>query len=149
MQHTDLSLNEARRMALAAQGFDRPRPSGPVTAAHIRRTIRQLGLLQIDFVTVLAPAHYQVLFSRLGPYEMSHLDNLIFHRGEFIEQWAHEASILPVETWPSLRHRMKVHRVRPYGFQNLMEKHADYVNWVLEEVRSRGPLSADQLPVPD
>ncbi len=67
MSRTDLSLDEARRIALAAQGFDRPRPSGPVAARHLRRTIRQLGLLQIDYVNVLGPAHYQVLFSRLGP----------------------------------------------------------------------------------
>ena len=60
----DLSLSEARRIALAAQGFDRLRPtsaSRPVTTQHLRRTIRQLGLLQIDYVNVLVPAHYQVL----------------------------------------------------------------------------------------
>src|SRR3989442_525816 len=68
MSRTSLSQGEARRIALAAQGFDRPRPSGPVNARDLRRTIRQLGLLQIDYVNVLAPAHYQVLFSRLGPY---------------------------------------------------------------------------------
>ena len=52
MPQTDLSLDEARRIALAAQGFDRPRPRGRVTASHLSRTIRQLGLLQIDFARV-------------------------------------------------------------------------------------------------
>src|SRR5262249_54569408 len=93
-----LSLAEARRLALAAQGFDRPRPQGRVDARPLRRTIRQLGLVQIDFVNVLVPAHYQVPFARLGPYEHSRLDDLVYRRREFTEQWAHEASILPVES---------------------------------------------------
>src|SRR5713226_2798959 len=113
MPRGDLSLSEARRVALAAQGFDRPRPRGPVNADHLRRTIRQLGLLQIDFVNVLVPAHYQVPFSRLGPYGLALFDDVVYRRRHFTEQWAHEASILPVETWPLLRHRMAAHRVRP------------------------------------
>jgi uncharacterized protein len=60
MSQSDLSLSEARRLALAAQGFDRRRPSGRVSTRDLRRTIRQLGLLQIDYVNVLVPAHYQV-----------------------------------------------------------------------------------------
>ena len=149
MPRTDLSLDEARRIALAAQGFDRPRPSGRVDARHIRRTIRQLGLLQIDYVNVLVPAHYQVLFSRLGAYEKSLLDDLVYRRHEFTEQWAHEASILPVESWPLLRHRMEVHDRRARSRASFMEQHADYVGWVLDEVRARGPLAADDLAEPE
>ena len=144
-----LSLSEARRMALAAQGFDRPRPNGPVGLAHLRRTIRQLGLLQIDTINIVARAHYQVLFSRLGPFDTARLDELVYRRREFTEQWAHEASIVPVEHWPLLRHRMETHRARPFGFDAFLKKHSDYAAWVLEEVRARGPLTADTLPVPD
>jgi uncharacterized protein YcaQ len=144
-----LSLSEARRIALAAQGFDRRRPTGRVDARHLRRTIRQLGLLQIDFVNVLVPAHYQVPFSRLGPYDRSLLEDLIYRRREFTEQWAHEASIVPVETWPLLRHRMETHRVRPYGFEVFIAKNAEYVAGVLKEVRGRGALTADDIAGPD
>jgi uncharacterized protein len=144
-----LSLDEARRIALAAQGFDRPRPGDTVCIRRIRRTIHRLGLLQIDCVNVLVPAHYQVLFSRLGPYDRSLLDDLLYRRREFTEQWAHEASIIPVAMWPLLRHRMATHRVRPWGFEKLMERHPEYVAWVLEEVRARGPLEASDLPPPD
>src|SRR5512137_2270104 len=105
-----LSLDEARRLALAAQGFDRPRPAGRPEARHVRRVSRRLGLLQLDFVTVVGPAHYQVLFSRLGPYNRGLLDDLAYRRREFTEQWAHEASLLPVDASPLLRHRMEVHR---------------------------------------
>ena len=82
--------------------------------------IRRLGLLQIDYVNVLVPAHFQVLFSRLGPYDKRHLHDLVYRRRDFTEQSAHEASIVPVATWPLLRHRMETHRVRPYGFQNFL-----------------------------
>jgi uncharacterized protein len=145
MSLNDLSLSDARRVALAAQGFDRPRPSGRVSTRDLRRTVRQLGLLQIDYVNVLVPAHYQVPYSRLGPYEKSLLDDLVYRRREFTEQWAHEASIVPVESWPLLRHRMESFRVRPWGFQSFLEQNAEYVAWILEEVRTRGPLAADDM----
>ncbi len=141
-----ISLSEARRIALAAQGFDRPRPKGRIGVSHIVRTIRQLGLLQIDFVNVLVPAPYQVLFSRLGPYERSLLYQAIYKQGQFTEQWAHEASIVPVEIWPLLRHRMENHRMRPWGFEKFLND-SDYFTWVLEQVRERGPLTADDLPL--
>jgi len=145
----DLARDEARRIALAAQGFDRPRPRGRVGAPALRRTIRQLGLLQMDFVNVLVPAHYVVPFSRLGPYDRALLDEVVYRGREFTEQWAHEASILPVETWPLLRHRMEAHRARPRGFDSFMAKNAGYVEQVLADVRARGPLSADDLPGPE
>src|SRR5579872_1994663 len=143
-----LSLGEARRIALAAQGFDRPRPRR-VTARDLVRTIRQLGLLQIDYVNVLVPAQYQVPFSRLGPYKRSLLDDVVYRGLEFTEQWAHEASIVPMEAWPLLRHRMETHRPRPWGFEKFLDEHAEYVDWVLELVRERGALTADDFPVPE
>ncbi len=146
MAWDELSLNEARRVALAAQGFDRPRPRGRVSLRDLRRTIQHLGLIQIDYVNVLVPAHYQVLFSRLGPYEKSQLDDLVYRRREFTEQWAHEASIVPVEAWPLLDHRRKTHRVRPWGFEAILEKHPEYVARLLDEIRHRGPLSAGEMP---
>jgi uncharacterized protein len=146
MSSDELSLSEARRIALAAQGFDRPRPGGRVDARHLDRTIRRIGLLQIDSVNVLVRSHYQVPFSRLGPYERTLLDEVVYRRGGFTEQWAHEASIVPVEHWHLLRHRREAHRVRPYGFEAFLEQRPEYAAWVLEEVRTRGPLAAEDLP---
>ncbi|HEX9728016.1 MAG TPA: crosslink repair DNA glycosylase YcaQ family protein [Gemmatimonadales bacterium] len=143
-----LSLSQARRIALAAQGFDRARPARP-GIGHLRRLIHRLGLLQIDFVNVLLPAHYLVPFSRLGPYDRAKLDDLAYRRREFTEQWAHEASIVPMEAWPLLRHRRATHPVRPWGFDMFLERHAAYVAWVMDEVRRRGPLAANELPEPD
>jgi uncharacterized protein len=140
-----LVVAEARRIALAAQGFDRPRPRR-VTIRDLAQTIRRIALVQLDYVNVLVPSHYQVPFSRLGPYRRALLDKLVYGSGEFTEHWAHEASIVPTETWPLLRYRRDEHRVRPWGFEKFLRKNPAYVAQVLEEVRSRGPLRADELP---
>jgi len=100
--------------------------------------------LQIDCVNVVCAAHYMVPFSRLGPYDRATLDALFYRSGEFAEHWAHEISIIPAETWPLLRYRRETDRVRPWGFSKVLEERA-----VLEEVRRRGPLAADDLPPPD
>jgi uncharacterized protein len=143
-----LSLAEARRLALGAQGFGRARPRR-ATVRHLRETIRRLGLLQIDCVNVVCAAHYMVPFSRVGPYDRSALDRLIYQSGEFTEHWAHEISIVPMETWPLLRYRRETDRVRPWGFEKVLEERAEYAAWVLEEVGRRGPLAADDLPPPE
>jgi uncharacterized protein YcaQ len=119
------------------------------TVRHLRDTIRRLGLLQIDCVNVVCAAHFMVPFSRLGPYDRAAFDKLIYSSGEFAEHWAHEISIIPAETWPLLRYRRETDRVRPWGFSKVLEERADYAAWVLEEVRRRGPLAADDLPPPD
>ena len=145
---TALSGSEARRIALAAQGFDKARP-GRATVSHLRDTIRQLGLLQIDCVNVVCAAHYMVPFSRVGPYDRKAFDRLLYRTGEFTEHWAHEISIIPVETWPLLRYRRETERMRPWGFHKILEERAEYAAWVLAEVRRRGKLAADDLPAPD
>jgi uncharacterized protein YcaQ len=143
-----ISIAEARRIALVAQGFDRPRLKS-VKAADIAALIRRLGLVQLDFVNVIGPAHYQVIFSRLGKYNRKLLDDLIYRSSEFTEQWAHEASIIPVETWPLLRFRMETFRLRPWGFEKMLRKCPEYAESLLHEIRARGPLTADQLHHPD
>jgi uncharacterized protein YcaQ len=146
---SDLSLAEARRIALAAQGFDRPRPSGRINAGHVSRVIRRLGLVQIDYVNVVLPAHYQVLYSRLGPYSRSLLDDLMYKKREFIEEWAHEASILPIEDWPLVRHRMGAGGRRANAWAAFLKKHDAYAREVLDAVHARGSMTVGEAPPSD
>lgn len=142
-----IAAHEARHLALAAQGFGNGRPSR-VEAHHLADTIRALGLLQIDFVNVVCPSHYLVPFSRLGPYPRRLLDEVVYGGREFTEQWAHEASIIPMDAWPLLRYRMETHRARPWGVDEILRKHHVYIDTVIDAIRARGPLGASELPDP-
>ena len=86
-----LSLDQARRIALRAQGFARSRPDRAVTAADVVRTVRSVGLLQIDSVNVLVRSHYLPAFSRLGAYSRELLDRSAYSgRGRrLFEYWRH------------------------------------------------------------
>jgi uncharacterized protein YcaQ len=143
-------LGEARRIALAAQGFASSR-SGEVGRARLLKALRGLGLLQIDSVNVLVRSHYLPLFARLGPYPVSLLDRAAWgRRGErrLFEYWGHEASLLPIELHPLLRWRMAraergegvYRRVARFG----RERRA-FIYATLAEVAARGPLSASEL----
>ena len=103
----------ARRIALAAQGFGEPRPTAPIGKRHLAKVLDRLGLLQIDSVSAVVRAHYMPLFSRLGPYRMGLLDEAAVGRKRTLfEYWAHEASFLPLDTWPLMQWRMQRARAR-------------------------------------
>ena len=96
---------EARRIALAAQGFDRARPANPSDIRHFRRTMSSIAVLQLDYVNVLIPAHFLMIWSRLGPYDRDRFERYLYDSGEYIEQWAHEASIVASSDWQLLASR--------------------------------------------
>lgn len=145
MARRKISLAEARRIALAAQGFDRSRPRSPINAGHIGRVIRRLGLLQLDYVNVLVPAHLLVVFSRLGEYDRDRFHRTIYRSGEFTEQWAHEASIVPADLWPMLAHRRQDYR--PYQNSPIMnlKGRAGYLAEVLDIAKEKAPLTSQDL----
>ena len=102
-----LTPAEARRIALAAQGFGGRQPAA-VALRHLRGTFERIGLLQMDSVNVMVRSHYLPMFSRLGHYEHDLLDRHAYRgkrRGLF-EYWGHEASLLPLELQPLMRWRM-------------------------------------------
>jgi uncharacterized protein len=142
----------ARRIALAAQGFGDPRPTGPIGVRQLSRTVQRLAVVQIDSVNVLSRSHYLPAFSRLGPYPRAALDSLTDRRHEVFEYWAHEASFLPVRLQPQLRWRMAEAEQHAWGnMVRLQRERPEYVREVLDRVREGGPLKASQLiePRPD
>ena len=150
MKRERLSAAAARRIALAAQGFGIARPDVASNLGHVKRAIRRLGLLQIDSVNVLTRAHYLPLFSRLGSYDSEHLDGLAWgrrsRRGLF-EFWAHEASLLPLDSQPLLRWRMERARAGTSKgkLQEFYREKSKYIEEVRRELEARGPLAASEL----
>jgi uncharacterized protein YcaQ len=139
-----LSLPEARRLAVASQGFG-PRPATP-SLGHLRKLAARLHAFQIDSVNVLARAHYVPAFARLGPYPMKGLDSLAYGRRELFEYWGHAACLIPMSLFPLLRYRMNWHLERTQAY--MRSKRGAYMARVYEEVVERGPLAAAQLSNP-
>ncbi|GAA1854607.1 winged helix-turn-helix domain-containing protein [Asanoa iriomotensis] len=138
-------MAQARRVALAAQGFTDPAPAGVPTARHLRRVVGRTGLLQMDSVNVLQRAHYLPLYSRLGPYPTALLDRAAYQRPRSLfEYWGHEASLIPVELQPAMRWRMA--REHQWGgLRRFADEQPDLIKWVLDEVRASGPLTAAEI----
>lgn len=138
-----LSLAEARRTALAAQGFADPRPTGRVDRRHLRRVIDRIGLIQIDSVNVLVRSQELPLFARLGP----HPRNLIpaaTAAGELFEYWVHEASHVPTEHHHLHRWRM-AHDHKWSRYWDLRQRRPGYIEEVLNRIAQEGPLAAGDL----
>jgi uncharacterized protein len=142
-----LSVAQARRITLAAQGFGDRQPGGATGVRHLRRVLRRLHLLQMDSVNVLQRAHFLPLYSRLGPYDVALLEKAAYcEPRELFEFWGHEASLITTDLQPLFRWRME--RAAEYawgGMRRTFAEHPDLVGWVLDEVRARGPLTAAEI----
>ena len=152
-----LSLAQARRVALSAQGFGAraamPRDSatartGTPGLPAVRKVLRATRLLQMDSVNVFERAHYLPAFSRLGPYDRSSIDRLAYERRELFEYWGHEASLLPVALHPLLRWRMARAEALDEGWGGplrVMRDRPELVAEVLRRVQDEGPVGAGAL----
>lgn len=138
-------------MALAAQGFGRPRPHGTVNAGHVRRLVSALGAVQIDAVNVLARSHYLTVYSRLCSYPRMLLDRLAYERRAVFEYWGHAASFLPIELHPALRWRMKRYAENKHwaaARARIERERPGYLAAVEREIVERGPLTYTDLSEP-
>jgi len=145
-----LSLTEARRIALAAQGFAERRLLAGNDRRALRRLIERLGVLQIDSVNVLARAHTLPPFARLGPYRLEDLRALAYvgRNRALFEYWGHEASLMTVALQPQLRWRMARAR-RGEGIYKALavfgRERQRLIGEVRREITNRGPLKAGEL----
>jgi uncharacterized protein YcaQ len=141
-----LSAVQARRVALAAQGFADGRPSGRVDVRHVRRALDHVGVVQIDSVNVLCRSHELPLWSRIGQHPRGALEDLAHGRRELFEYWGHAASFLPVRFHPALRWRMGRARAEAWSHvRGLERERPGYVEEVRADVEARGPLAASEL----
>lgn len=143
MPTDQVSLSQARRIALAAQGFSDSRPTGKIDKRHFRRVLDRLGLIQIDSVNVLVRSQELPLFARLGPHPRTMIDDAC-DRGELFEYWVHEASL--VDTRHHHLYRWKMRRgLRWSAFEGLEERRPGFVDEVYRRVEDEGALVAGDL----
>ncbi|REC97450.1 hypothetical protein DEU35_3220 [Microbacterium sp. AG157] len=141
---TTLRRADARRIALAAQGFARPRPA-TVGTRQITGVLHRMRILQIDSVNVFSRSHYMPLFARLGPYDPALLDKLAFsRRPTWVESWAHVASLVSVDDWPLLQFRRDELRAK-YSRDAWAEANQPLLRWLRDELADRGPLRPAEI----
>lgn len=148
-----MSISQARRLFLQAQGFGDAAPKGSVTRRHVKRAMGRMQLLQLDSVPVIIRSQYLPLYSRLGPYRTDLLNQTIYKHRDWFECWSHEANIMPVEREPLFRwHKAAAAQGESWatwtGLHKLANKEKAYVQQVLDEVTERGALAASDLTNP-
>ncbi len=140
----DLSARQARRIALAAQGFADSRRHDAPGARHFRKTADRLGVIQIDSVNVVTRTHYLPAFSRLGDYPREVLEAEAWgKKRSMFEYWGHEASLLPMDLQPYLRWRMARAEAGEQwgGLARFGRERRDYIDNILAEIEQRGPVT--------
>ena len=148
----ELSAYQARSIALAAQGLQQ---SGKLVSKELniyalRRTFQDIGVLQIDAVSIVARSHLLVLRSRLGSSQerlLEVLNRSAYKRRDLTEYWCHEASYLPVQDWPLFKWRMQEAQSGKVwkGIWDFVTNNRKFVEAVHEKIRDLGPSSAGQL----
>src|SRR4051812_4451258 len=128
----------ARRIAVHAQRLDG-------SATSVLETVRQLGYLQIDPISTVAPPQRLVLWSRLGPHDTGELDRLLWDERKLIE-W--RAFIYPIETLPLLRARMRSRSMLNSNAKEFLREHASFRRAVLRDLDERGPLLGREIHDP-
>ncbi|MBI5337216.1 MAG: YcaQ family DNA glycosylase [Mycolicibacterium rufum] len=144
-----LTAAQARRVAVAAQGFADAKPAGPVTRAHLKRLIARIQVLQLDSVSVSVRAHYAPVFSRLGPYDRDLLDRAAWSHSArsprlLVEYWAHEAALMAVDDWPLMRWRMREYSHGRWGTE-IVKRNAKLAEDIVAAVAELGPATAGQI----
>ncbi|WP_338562607.1 winged helix-turn-helix domain-containing protein [Erwinia sp. E_sp_B04_7] len=147
MSASQLSLSQARQLHLAAQGLLRP-PTRKARYEELLSAIRQMSLLQIDTIHVVARSPYLVLFSRLGEYPEAWLGKAL-SSGSVFEYWAHEACFIPVEDYPLLRHRMlNPHRLGWKYNSEWVENWQEEISELLAHIEQNGPVKSADFVAP-
>ena len=147
LKEKSFSAKEARQIAIHAQLMTKIKGNKIPGTSELKKILRKIALLQIDSVNVCVRAHYMPLFSRMGPYPQRIIEEAAYSTRDIFETWAHEACFAPVDFFPVIRHRM-TNRQPGKRVLSLMETNPGYLENVLEQVRSEGPIKASELTDP-
>ena len=142
-----LSIADARRIALAAQGFDTARPKTKATQRHGDALSSRLGVIQIDSVNVLVRSQELPLFARLGDHDRNAIPKAT-EAQKLFEYWGHEAAHLPVDLHPLFRWKMDAARtgkVTHWGLTSFYEENKAFVKRTLKHVEKNGPTTSREL----
>ncbi|WP_328866863.1 winged helix-turn-helix domain-containing protein [Streptomyces sp. NBC_00304] len=134
----ELSADQARRIALRAQGF----LGAPDRRAGVPGVLRHLGAVQLDTISVLARSHELIPYARLGAVGRRPVEEAYWSGGRAFEYWSHAACVLPVEEWPHFAFRRRAYRARPQWHHDLPDGAYDTV---IKQLRTEGPLTATEL----
>ncbi|MDD7814035.1 crosslink repair DNA glycosylase YcaQ family protein [Mycobacterium sp. CSUR Q5927] len=142
-----LTALQARRIAVAAQGFSEAKPRGAATRAHLKQLISRIQVLQLDSVSVAVRAHYAPVFSRLGPYDRSVLDRAAWSHSArsprlLVEYWAHEAALMAVDDWPLMRWRMGQYT---HGRWGNVAPNPELADDIVAAIAELGPSTAGRI----
>ncbi len=143
MAPTSLSLAQARRIALAAQGFGSARPTGRVDRRHLRRVLDRIGLIQIDSVNVLVRSQELPLWSRLGAHPRTLIADAT-RAGELFEYWVHEAAHAPVDDYPLWRWKMGGDHKWKH-IRELRDRRPGYIDDVYRRIEAEGPMASGEF----
>ncbi|MFF4328749.1 winged helix-turn-helix domain-containing protein [Streptomyces sp. NPDC048387] len=135
-----LSADEARRIALRAQGF----LGAPDRKAGVRGVLRHLGAVQLDTISVLARSHELIPYARLGAVGREAVERAYWSGSHAFEYWSHAACILPIEEWPHFAFRRRARRARGHRWHVLQDKERS-TRAVLDRLRTDGPLTSSEL----
>ncbi|MDV5146113.1 crosslink repair DNA glycosylase YcaQ family protein [Streptomyces sp. SBC-4] len=134
----ELSADEARRIALRAQGF----LGAPDRRSGVRGVLRALGQVQLDTISVLARSHELIPYARLGAVGRKTVEDAYWTDAHAFEYWSHAACILPIEEWPHFAFRRRAYRDRPHWHHDLS---AGAYDKVIDQLRAEGPQTATEL----
>ncbi|MFE4603853.1 winged helix-turn-helix domain-containing protein [Kitasatospora indigofera] len=139
MTVTTLTADEARRIALRAQGL----LGAPDRRGGVRGVLRHLGAVQLDTISVLARSHELIPYARLGAVGRPAVEAAYWGGGTSFEYWSHAACVLPVEEWPLFAFRRRSYRARGnlWGHQVTPRTYRG----VLDKLRAEGPLTSTEL----
>ncbi|MEV7420431.1 crosslink repair DNA glycosylase YcaQ family protein, partial [Streptomyces sp. NPDC089919] len=135
-----LSADEARRLALHAQGFI----GAPDRRAGVRGVLRHLGAVQLDTISVLARSHELIPYARLGAVGREAVEQAYWSDRHAFEYWSHAACVLPIEEWPHFAFRRRYKRSQEYRWHKMKDKDASCA-LVLDRLRAEGPLTSTEL----